>query len=414
MKHAPVRAAAALDTSARPASPVADVQPKAGVATTERAARLGHSLAPAHRVPAPLRGAMESLSGGMDLSNVRIVRGSAKPAQVDALAYTQGNEIHLGPGQDSHLPHELWHVVQQRQRRVRVTTKIGGKGVNDDATLEREADAMGARALQHAAAGPRPAAVRTDDFRRPSASDVIGGDSGGGVPVQRVKDLNKVLESLGKSKGPLGFYDHRATTGYAHASGKRRQGPHTLGHITKRVAMAAAVKAGLDPMALVGSSAMPRPRVMNKMLRDRLRVRNDWKVKTRVLRTKYLKAYQRHWVAAQKKTGTPAGLSALRQGMELNPATVYNIGSGKTTAAEIAGKGENRRKAERDVRRLLAKKGRLKSAAGLETMDLGGATSREKRDALRMTGAIKTLLRGEDVASDSGESSSDSEMELED
>jgi hypothetical protein len=33
---------------------------------------------------------------------------------------------HLAPGQDSHLPHEPWHLVQQRQGRVKPTLDVGG------------------------------------------------------------------------------------------------------------------------------------------------------------------------------------------------------------------------------------------------------------------------------------------------
>ena len=68
------------------------------------------------------------------------------PAAVGALAYAQGSDIHLAPGQERHLPHEAWHVVQQRQDRVRPTASAGGVAINDDAALEQEADAMGARA----------------------------------------------------------------------------------------------------------------------------------------------------------------------------------------------------------------------------------------------------------------------------
>jgi hypothetical protein len=68
---------------------------------------------------------------------------------LNALAYAQGNEIHVGPGQERHLPHEAWHVVQQKQGRVRATRQmIGGVGVNDEAGLESEADGMGAMAIQ--------------------------------------------------------------------------------------------------------------------------------------------------------------------------------------------------------------------------------------------------------------------------
>jgi hypothetical protein len=84
----------------------------------------------------------------MDMSNVRVHANSARPAQLNALAYAQGNEIHLGPGQEAHLPHEAWHVVQQRQGRVKPTAQLAGTAINDDAGLEREADLMGQRALK--------------------------------------------------------------------------------------------------------------------------------------------------------------------------------------------------------------------------------------------------------------------------
>ena len=64
-----------------------------------------------------------------------------------ALACTRGRDIHLGPGQQRHLAHEAWHVVQQMQGRVRPTLQAAGLPVNADQRLEREADRMGARAL---------------------------------------------------------------------------------------------------------------------------------------------------------------------------------------------------------------------------------------------------------------------------
>lgn len=96
-------------------------------------------------MPDSLKSGIESLSG-LDMSGVRVHRNSSEPAQLNALAYAQGNDIHLAPGQDHHLPHEAWHVVQQRQGRVQATTQLQGVGINDDASLEGEADVMGARA----------------------------------------------------------------------------------------------------------------------------------------------------------------------------------------------------------------------------------------------------------------------------
>jgi hypothetical protein len=98
-------------------------------------------------MPDHLKAGIESLSG-MDMSSVRVHSNSDSPAGLDALAYAQGNDIHLGPGQDHHLPHEAWHVVQQRQGRVAPTMQLQGVGINDDHGLEAEADRMGARASQ--------------------------------------------------------------------------------------------------------------------------------------------------------------------------------------------------------------------------------------------------------------------------
>lgn len=98
-------------------------------------------------LPAPLAQGIQSLSG-VDVSDVRVHRNSAKPAQIQAHAYAQGTDIHLAPGQERHLPHEAWHTVQQKQGRVQATTQLQGVGINDDAGLESEADAMGAKAAQ--------------------------------------------------------------------------------------------------------------------------------------------------------------------------------------------------------------------------------------------------------------------------
>jgi hypothetical protein len=99
-------------------------------------------------LPDNLKTGMENLSG-MSLDDVKVHRNSDKPAQLQAHAYAQGTDIHLGPGQEKHLPHEAWHVVQQKQGRVKPTMQMKGKiNVNDDVGLEKEADVMGAKASQ--------------------------------------------------------------------------------------------------------------------------------------------------------------------------------------------------------------------------------------------------------------------------
>ena len=101
-----------------------------------------------HSLPDNVKQGVESLSG-ISMDDVKVHYNSAKPAQLNAHAYAQGTDIHIASGQEKHLPHEAWHVVQQKQGRVRPTTMMKAKvPINDDQGLENEADVMGARALQ--------------------------------------------------------------------------------------------------------------------------------------------------------------------------------------------------------------------------------------------------------------------------
>lgn len=97
-------------------------------------------------LPNALRTGVESLSG-LSLADVRVHYNSLKPVQLGAESYAVGNDIFVAPGQEKHLAHEAWHVVQQKQGRVKPTVERGGITINDDENLEREADAMGAKAL---------------------------------------------------------------------------------------------------------------------------------------------------------------------------------------------------------------------------------------------------------------------------
>jgi hypothetical protein len=109
-------------------------------------------------LPHHLKTGIESLSG-MSMDHVNVNYNSAKPAQLNAHAYAQGSEIHLAPGQERHLPHEAWHVVQQAQGRVAPTLQMKqGVAINDNAGLEQEADVMGAKALAVGSNGQSAAA----------------------------------------------------------------------------------------------------------------------------------------------------------------------------------------------------------------------------------------------------------------
>ena len=98
-------------------------------------------------IPDGLKSGMESISG-ISLNDVTVHRNSDKPAQLQAHAYAQGTDVHLAPGQEKHLPHELGHVVQQKQGRVKPTAQLKGKvPINDDKGLENDADLLGKNAL---------------------------------------------------------------------------------------------------------------------------------------------------------------------------------------------------------------------------------------------------------------------------
>ena len=98
-------------------------------------------------LPDQLKAGVENLSG-LSLDDVKVHYNSAKPAQLNALAYAQGTDIHIAPGQEKHLPHEAWHIVQQKQGGVKPTLQMKGIRINDDPGLEKNADEMATKVLQ--------------------------------------------------------------------------------------------------------------------------------------------------------------------------------------------------------------------------------------------------------------------------
>ncbi|NET29216.1 MAG: DUF4157 domain-containing protein [Okeania sp. SIO1I7] len=99
-------------------------------------------------LPDNLKSGIENLSG-YSMDDVKVHYNSDKPAQLNAHAYAQGTDIYLASGQEKHLPHEAWHVVQQKQARIKPTMQMkGGVQINNDKGLEKEADVMGKKAIQ--------------------------------------------------------------------------------------------------------------------------------------------------------------------------------------------------------------------------------------------------------------------------
>ena len=140
-------------------------------------------------LPDTLKAGVEALSG-LSMDGVQVHRNSSRPAQLNAHAYAQGRDIHLAPGQERHLPHEAWHVVQQAQGRVRPTVQLkSGVPVNDDSGLEHEADVMGRRSMR-TAGHAQPAMAQT--VRSASAAVQRVGGQKYGLKAELNPDNNAV------------------------------------------------------------------------------------------------------------------------------------------------------------------------------------------------------------------------------
>lgn len=124
-------------------------------------------FAPAPDRPRTLPGdVLQKMEGafGHDFSRVRIHEGE-RASSIGARAFAQGENLHFAPGAfrphtaegQKVLGHELAHVVQQRQRLVRPTARIGRHPLNADAGLEAHAGRAGelaARGVSVSARGP--------------------------------------------------------------------------------------------------------------------------------------------------------------------------------------------------------------------------------------------------------------------
>lgn len=104
-------------------------------------------------LPEAVRARMEA-AFGVNFASVRIHEGPQATA-IDALAYTQGTDIHFAPGRYDPLSsvgqrllgHELTHVVQQQAGQV-PRPQAKSSSIVQDWALEAEADLLGAQAAR--------------------------------------------------------------------------------------------------------------------------------------------------------------------------------------------------------------------------------------------------------------------------
>lgn len=156
-----------------------------------------------------------------NFSSIRIHPNSSHASAMEALAYTQGNDIYFAPGQfqphtlsgQKLIGHEFAHVMQQRQGRVVATGEHNGQAINSDAVLEQEADEFGEQAaaqmqfadLAKIATEPQESEIAT--FTSPA--QLLEDPSQPVFDTYKGKSINKI----GHISAPAGQYEIAKTSG---------------------------------------------------------------------------------------------------------------------------------------------------------------------------------------------------------
>jgi len=162
------------------------------------------------QVPGKVQRKMEGAFGS-SFSDVKVYKDSSKAKDLGAQAFTQGNEVHFAQGKfDPNSPkgqellgHELTHVEQQRQGKVSPTTQAKGVAINNDASLEREADVKGAKAArgEKVQSGGSPAQLKSNGQQPVQASlwgkIKKGAKKIGGKIKKGVKKVGKGIKKVG-------------------------------------------------------------------------------------------------------------------------------------------------------------------------------------------------------------------------
>lgn len=211
-----------------PATPLQRVEAAQSQGQSERPEQAPSEERPENQtgLPDSLKAGVESLSG-YSLDNIRIHYNSPKPTEVSALAYTQGTEIHVGPGQEQHLAHEAWHVVQQKQGRVQATMQMKGVAINDDQGLEREADVMGnmAKTVQRKALPLSDPSIAKEQRRDFAANDSLAGASS--HTIQRMMPAAKKQKKISQAALNNVIKDEQEEQDWDYATGHMGSGQWT-------------------------------------------------------------------------------------------------------------------------------------------------------------------------------------------
>jgi hypothetical protein len=188
-------------------------------------------------------------------------------------------------------------------------------------------------------------------------------------------DAPDEYKKVASSSGNLGHKRQKTAFGYVNAKKNNRlQGPHTVAHITTSSALAIGEKKGYDTLKLLGTKVAPRPRVANKILKAEVQSGGRL-TDTREQRTKYLRKYQDLYsIANNPQVNKDKRVKAMKELIELSPTGTYGLDTGVVTPANMAGKGERRTGAVRDLLEGKSMKKGNPIPLGVTTFD-GGTSS---------------------------------------
>lgn len=144
---------------------------------------------------------------GQDFSNVQLKKNSSEASNLGVKAFTQGNHIHLAPGQfkpeeksgQKLLGHEISHVIQQKKGNVATEFQYGGYGINNDPQKEKEADLHG----ELASKGKNIGIQQSDSEKTQNSSQPIQAFGFGSLGKAIKKGFNKVSSVVSKGAGAV-------------------------------------------------------------------------------------------------------------------------------------------------------------------------------------------------------------------
>ena len=321
-------------------------------------------IADKNGLPAELKMGVENLSG-MDMSGVKVHYNSSKPANLGALAYAQGLNIFVGAGQEHHLPHEAWHVVQQKQGRVKANAEVGEEAINDDRSLEKEADQMGAKALQlgqsapsdqkqELSAGPENSTTQLKSVaqrvvKQDGKSGKYYSDMDPSVDFDTYKEAQDyelemdAPEPISGGRAPT-LYTYMSTKSHCKMSSRGiPQGPHTVGYSALTNALFNA-KISLENLI---AEQVPSPEewveLVVKEFGDDEIISGKTETSLRLLRA--YRSYNGLWQLLQKilrKESDENPIDVIHELMQMGPFAVYGyVNPSKIKKKHLKGKGEN-------------------------------------------------------------------------